>query len=110
MSLRPRHHDRLDFLARGIAPEADVVKAFDLYLAGARLRQDVARGDRRASCRQNRYETDQTKKERPPQQLGADVTPSLIEGENGALKGLHLQPSDLKVPQRHGQDLGREDI
>ena len=46
------HHDRLDFLGRGITPEADVMKAFDLDLAGARLRQDVARGDRRASGRQ----------------------------------------------------------
>ena len=87
------------------------MKSVDLDLVGARLRQDVARGDRRASCRQNRYETDQTKKDRPAQHnLGADVTASLIEGENGALKVLHLQPSDLKVPQRHGRGREREDI
>ena len=33
-----------------------------------------------------------------------------FEGEKGAMKALHLQPSDLKVPQRHGRGRGREDI
>src|SRR5882757_3961197 len=64
---RIRRHDRLDFLARGITPEADVMKSLDLDLAGARLRQNVAWRDRRAACRQQYRRTDQDETHGRPQ-------------------------------------------
>jgi hypothetical protein len=87
------------------------MKSFELDLAGTGLRQDVARGDRRASRSQNRCQADQTKKKRPRQQgRKANVAPLLFEGENCALKGLHLQPAVLRVLRRHDEGRDRDEI
>jgi hypothetical protein len=58
---RIRHHDRLDIPGGCVAPEADVAKSFELDLGGAGLRQDIARGNRRASSRQDDRRADQGK-------------------------------------------------
>src|SRR3984893_11388548 len=44
-----RHDNRLDLPGRCISPKTDVVKSFKLDLGRFGLRQDIARGDGRAS-------------------------------------------------------------
>ena len=53
------HHDGLDFTGRGVTPKAYVMKSSELGLAGYRLRQYIARGNRCTSGGQSHCRTDQ---------------------------------------------------
>jgi hypothetical protein len=64
---RIRHDDRLDIPSRRVTPKADVMVSFELDLARTCLRQNIARGDRRAASCQKDSETDKSKPSQAPQ-------------------------------------------
>jgi hypothetical protein len=105
------HHDGLDVALRCITPKADIVKSIKLDLTGARLRQDIARGDRCTSGSQEDRRTDQAKQKYPRQQrTKADNTPFPVEQMVRAPETLCRQPTLLRAVRRHYQSPDRKEV
>jgi hypothetical protein len=87
------------------------VKSIELDLAGARLRQDVARGDGCASASHQDRRTDQAKQKYPRQQrTEADNTPFPGERIERAPDTLCRQPTLLGAVRRHYQSPDRKEV
>ena len=81
-----------------------------LELAGAGLRQDVARRNRCATADDNCRKADQAEEHRPGQRDAADIAPFPIDRMDRAPNRPHRQATLLRESQGHDQTCNRDDI
>ena len=86
------------------------MKSLEVDLAGIRLWQNIARGNRRTSARQQGYRADQAEQCHAPRRSPkADVAQFLIEGINCPPKGSQHRPVLFRVSHGRDRDRNRED-